>query len=165
MKREVFEKAKKPHTLWCVHNQGTRDVASNCHRRKCKLNRRETLGQSGRLSKVVGCFLAGKIMLTVGYFPRLPAIIYIPEEQFSQVLEKSFISTYPINSFEGREFSQNKAQVFSHKVLKDYHTSSKQLSTRSCRRPIKSFLGPPKVLNQNSPLKPAGNICLHSNRS
>ena len=37
------------------------------------------LGQSHSFSKVIGCFSAGKVMLTAGYFPRLSAIIYIPE--------------------------------------------------------------------------------------
>ena len=34
-------------------------------------------------SKVIGCFSAGKVTLTAGYFPRLPAIIYIPVSQAS----------------------------------------------------------------------------------
>ena len=37
------------------------------------------MGQRGSFSKVIGCFLAGKIMLTAGYFLRLPPISYIPD--------------------------------------------------------------------------------------
>ena len=36
------------------------------------------LDLSHSFSKVIGHFSAGKIMLTAGYFTRLPAIIYIP---------------------------------------------------------------------------------------
>ena len=35
-------------------------------------------GPKPMLFKVIGRFSAGKSMLTAGYFPRFPAIIYIP---------------------------------------------------------------------------------------
>ena len=45
------------------------------------------LGQSHSFSKVIGLFSAGKIMLTSGYFSRLPAIIYIPVNYTSSFLD------------------------------------------------------------------------------
>ena len=43
--------------------------------------------------KVILSFPAGKITLTAGYFPRLPAIIYIHAERFSLL---PLIMLYPI---------------------------------------------------------------------
>ena len=39
-----------------------------------------TLSQSGSFSKVAGYFLAGKNHADSWVFPRLPAIIYIPDD-------------------------------------------------------------------------------------
>lgn len=65
-----------------------------------------------------------------------------------------------------RILAKIKPKFFSPKVLKDYHTSPKQMSMRSSGRPIKFNLGTPKKFLTKIAhywIKPARNICLHSN--